>query len=204
MSLEFINPIRLVSTGWTPVKAEKPTLVLPLEVPGGYLMPVPARGTTLSTPAASEPLTLKGWIGAGGYSCLLNPGMYQIWYSGGSDIWAGVYQADTFEPLKKVDCGDGAYAVPSHSIATVGTSSGVARAANPFCTYRLFQNISSNEITLELGETAVANEGIVLYPKGSYEMSKKNGNLYKGAVNAIATAASSDLIVLEGGVPIIT
>lgn len=92
------------------------------------------------------------------------------------------------------------YKTPTHTVASVATSSGVALAANGDRKYALFINDSDTTIYLYLGDTAVANQGIRLNANGgSFEMSAMNGNLYVGAVNAIhAGTGSKTLLVTEG------
>lgn len=64
--------------------------------------------------------------------------------------------------------------------------------------YAMFQNDSDLTIYLRLGETAIANEGIRLNANGgSYEISDRLGNLFDGAVNAIASGGSNNLLILE-------
>jgi|TARA_R100001530_G_scaffold17438_2_gene15072 hypothetical protein len=80
----------------------------------------------------------------------------------------------------------------------VGTSTGVALAANHERSYALFVNNSDTVIWLRLGEDAVANQGIRLNATGgSYEMSAQTGNLYGGAVNAISSGSTKVLLVTE-------
>ena len=93
----------------------------------------------------------------------------------------------------------GAYTTPTHTAVTVGVATGEALAANVNRLYALLVNDSDTVIYIKLGAAAVLNAGIRLNANGgSYEMSKNFGNLYTGAINAIASAASKNLIVTEG------
>lgn len=88
------------------------------------------------------------------------------------------------------------YAAPT--AATVGVASGSAVAANAARRQLILVNTSANNISLGFsGNAAVLNSGITLVPNGSYEISEANGNLYTGAVNAIAAGAGSNLAVQE-------
>ena len=92
-----------------------------------------------------------------------------------------------------------AYTTPTHTAVTVGVATGVALAANASRLYALLVNDSDTAIYIKLGAAAVLNAGIRINANGgSYEMSKDLGNLYTGAINAIASAASKNLIVTEG------
>lgn len=95
---------------------------------------------------------------------------------------------------------DGAYTTPTHTVATVTNATGAALGANANRLYALLVNDSDTTIYLKLGVAAAANQGIRLSANGgSYEMSKKAGNLYTGAINAIhAGSGSKALLVTEG------
>ena len=93
----------------------------------------------------------------------------------------------------------GLYETPAHTAPSIGATTTVALAANTARLYALFVNDSSEEIYLKLGAAAVMNQGIRLNAYGgSYEMSKRLGNLYTGAVNGICTSGSKVLLVTEG------
>jgi hypothetical protein len=88
---------------------------------------------------------------------------------------------------------------PTHSTVTVGTSSITALESNTSRKYALFINDSDTAIYLEIGGAASLNAGIRLNADGgSYEMSPNIGNLATGAVYAISSGASENLLVLEG------
>lgn len=126
-------------------------------------------------------------------------------------VWAKVSSApaaalntDTVLPCVVMIDGNGnlvdaALATVTHATVSTSTSSGVALAANASARYRCLQNKSASiNITLNLGGTAVAGTGIVLFPLDSYEMSPKGGNLFTGAINAIADSGTPALSVTEG------
>jgi len=95
---------------------------------------------------------------------------------------------------------NGAYTAPTHSAATVTSTTGQALAANANRKYALLVNDSDTAIYIKLGAAAVANEGIRLNANGgSYEMSDLHGNLYTGAINAIhGSTGNKTLLVTEG------
>jgi len=94
----------------------------------------------------------------------------------------------------------GVYTTPTHTAVVVTTASGIALAANANRLYALLINDSDTVIYINLGATAVANQGIRLNAGGgSYEMSKKLGNLYTGVINAIhGGTGDKTLLVTEG------
>lgn len=83
----------------------------------------------------------------------------------------------------------------SPTAATVGASSGTAVAANASRRGLVLINTSNNRISLAFGATAVLDSGITLYPGGVFEMDPYTFDT--GAVNAIASAASSNLAIQE-------
>jgi len=101
------------------------------------------------------------------------------------------------EALNKLAAESG-YATPTHTSATAGTASSAMLAANLARKYALIQNDSDTVVYIALGADAVANKGIRLnISGGAYEMSPALGNLYTGAINAIASA-SKTVLVTEG------
>ena len=87
----------------------------------------------------------------------------------------------------------------SHSVATIGVSTGTALAANADRKYALFVNDSDSVIYLKIGSAAIANQGIRLNANGgSYEMSSVYGNLDTRIINAISGGANKALLVTEG------
>jgi len=95
--------------------------------------------------------------------------------------------------------GDGTYTTPTHTAPSIGSSTTTALAANASRLYAMFINDSDEVIYLKLGASAVLNEGIRLNANGgSYEMSKKIGNLYTGVVNGICTSGDKVCLVCEG------
>jgi len=94
---------------------------------------------------------------------------------------------------------DGVYTTPTHTHPSVGSGTTQALAANANRLYGLFVNDSNETIYLKLGADAVLNQGIRLNANGgSYEMSKKLGNLYTGTINAICASGGKVLLVTEG------
>ena len=80
---------------------------------------------------------------------------------------------------------------------TVGVATGEALAANVARANAVFVNDSSETIYLARGNDAVVGSGIRLNANGgSYEID--GGNLFVGAINAIATGAGANLTVSEG------
>ena len=78
-------------------------------------------------------------------------------------------------------------------------ATGVILAANVNRLYALFVNDSETIVYLALGGAAALNTGIRLNANGgSYEMSKKLGNLYTGVVNGISGVAGQVVCVTEG------
>ena len=78
----------------------------------------------------------------------------------------------------------------------VGVASGVLVAANPDRRYLCLVNTSANIVSLGFGAPAVLNSGVTLIGAGSsYEMTE--ANLYRGAINAIASGAASNVGVQE-------
>ncbi len=95
--------------------------------------------------------------------------------------------------------GAGTYTTPTHTAPTAGIATGVILSANANRVYALFVNDSDTTVYLALGAAAVVNTGIRLNALGgNYEMSKKIGNLYTGAVNGISGIAGKVVLVTEG------
>lgn len=79
--------------------------------------------------------------------------------------------------------------------ASVGVASAQAVAANGSRKGLVLVNTSVNRISLGFGATAVLDSGITLYPGGVFNMGEYDFDL--GAVNAIASAAASNLAIQE-------
>ena len=118
----------------------------------------------------------------------------------GRDISLDLARLDiALSVLRDALLADESYTTATHGAVTVGTTSVVALSANSNRVYALFINDSDTVIYLKLGAAAVVNQGIRLNASGgAYEMSKKIGNLYKEAINAITSAANKNLLVIEG------
>lgn len=79
--------------------------------------------------------------------------------------------------------------------ATVGVGSAQALASNASRKSAVFVNTSNNTISCAVGATAVLNSGITLWPGGTWAMNEYSFGT--GAVNCIASAASSNLAIQE-------
>ena len=86
----------------------------------------------------------------------------------------------------------------THTTASVGTTSVVALAANDDRLYAKFVNDSDTIVYLNIGGTAVANKGVRLNANGGEFEMYVGKNLGRGTVSAISSAASKNLLVLEG------
>jgi hypothetical protein len=89
----------------------------------------------------------------------------------------------------------GALTASSPTAATVGASSAQAVASNANRAGLVLVNTSVNRISIAFGATAVLDSGITLYPQGTYCMGPLD--FTTAAVNAIASAASSNLAIQE-------
>ncbi len=93
---------------------------------------------------------------------------------------------------------DGAVTM-AHTAPSIAASTTEALAANASREYAMFINDSDEVIYIELGDDAILNEGIRLNASGgSYEMSRKIGNLDTRVVNGISASGSKVLLVTEG------
>lgn len=81
------------------------------------------------------------------------------------------------------------------TFASVGLTSAQAVAANASRKGLTLTNTSSAIISLGFGSAAVLNSGVTLYPMGVFFMGEYDFDL--GAVNAIASAAASNLAIQE-------
>jgi hypothetical protein len=83
----------------------------------------------------------------------------------------------------------------SPTAVSVGVASGQVLAANASRKGAAFVNTSANTISFGLGVAAVLNSGITLVQNGVWEM---DANTFTtGAINAIASGATSNLAVQE-------
>ena len=95
--------------------------------------------------------------------------------------------------------GSGMYTTPAHTAPLAGIATGAILALNANRLYALFVNDSDTPVYLAFTVNAALNTGIRLNPNGgSYEMSKKLGNLWTGAVNGISGTAGKIVLVTEG------
>ncbi len=87
----------------------------------------------------------------------------------------------------------------AHTTASMTGTTATVLASNGGRKYALIVNDGTINCYLNLGSTAVANEGIRVNANGgSYEMSRNIGNLYTGAINGILVSGTATLLVTEG------
>ncbi len=116
-----------------------------------------------------------------------------------SQLQAGTITMLQAGTISSEPSGPGVYTTPAHTAPTAGVATGVILAANANRLYALFVNDSDTTVYLGLGAAAALNTGIRLNALGgNYEMSKKLGNLYTGAVNGISGVAGKVVCVTEG------
>lgn len=102
------------------------------------------------------------------------------------------------EPVNVLDVTNSSSTL-THSVATIGITTGIALAANTNRKYALFVNDSDTTIYIMFGASAVLSQGIRINAHGgSYELSAACGNLDKRVINAICSVADKKLIVTEG------
>ncbi len=83
-----------------------------------------------------------------------------------------------------------------NSNPAVATASGVLVPANPLRTYLLIQNNDGSAVlSLNFSAAASMTNGLLIQPGGYYESLV---SVHTGAVNAIASAATTKIIVVEG------
>ena len=114
-------------------------------------------------------------------------------------FWSGSTYTDVTAatPLPVNDVGD-TVAYSSPAPVAVGTGTTPVLAANTNRKYGLFINDGANVIYLMIDGNAQVGRGIRLNPNGgSFEMSRKLGNLSTGAITAIAVGAATNLIPNE-------
>lgn len=82
---------------------------------------------------------------------------------------------------------------------SVGVASGALVAASTTRRHLIIVNTdAAARISLGFGaNAAVLDSGITIYPHGSYEMSEQEGNLYRGAINAISSAAATNVSIQQ-------
>lgn len=92
------------------------------------------------------------------------------------------------------------YKTPTHTSINVTTTTSVVLAANTLRKYTIIVNNSDDPIYLAFGNSAQVNLGICLPTKySSYEMSAMQGNLYKGAIQAIHGGTGTKQILITEG-----
>lgn len=97
--------------------------------------------------------------------------------------------------LKTITAAPPTQSPASPTAATVGVTTASAVSSNASRTGLVLTNTSGNIISLGLGAAAVLNSGITLFPYGSWTMDQFT--FTTGAINAIASAASSNLAIQE-------
>lgn len=199
----LLNPQPVtIRNGANSINVEGPSLIIPISVPDGYMLAYPGRRD--DGPAAS-PTPLNGfdqYLRNGGFSCLLpHPGLWSVYYNGTDGLKAVRLTFDSIQDAAAFDCGDGSYTVVRHTLYVSTGASQDVMAANARAVYRCFQNDSDSVFYLRWdGSAAAANIGVRLNANGgSYEMSKKQGNMYYGLVKAFCASSSKNLIVTECG-----
>ncbi|WP_269850684.1 hypothetical protein [Methanosarcina horonobensis] len=87
---------------------------------------------------------------------------------------------------------------PTHSKATIGTSSTTVIAANANRKALIIINDGTESMYIKLGASAVMAEGIRINANGgAYELSKELGNLYTGAINGICASGNMNVLVTQ-------
>ena len=81
------------------------------------------------------------------------------------------------------------------TVASVGVASAQAVAAAATRKGLIVRNLSNARISLGFGSAAVLDRGVTLYPRDTFEMDEYDFDL--GAINAIASAAASNLAIQE-------
>ena len=88
---------------------------------------------------------------------------------------------------------------PAHTQPSMSTTSATVLAANAARRYAVVVNDGTSDVYINLGGTAVANQGIrVNAGGGSYSISPVWGNLFTGAINGITAAGTATMLVTEG------
>ncbi len=87
----------------------------------------------------------------------------------------------------------------AHTTASMTATSATVLAANGGRKYALVVNDGAADVYLNLGGTAVANQGIRINANGgSYELGSVIGGLFDGAINGITLSGSATVLVTEG------
>lgn len=194
-----------VRNGWNVIPVGRPSWLIPDSsvVPDGFWV---AFTTDLTTDATGPqgPEDVPGYIVPGAFGIFLPmPGLWKVFYNGSTAFRALLIDVSNGAAVSVFN--PGGYAVQTHTTFTVTTASTQAVAANAYDSYRFFQNNGNNDIFLRFGAAAALDTGILLTPNGGfYEMSREMGNIWRGAVNAIARTASTTMLILQGGAGPIT
>jgi len=81
------------------------------------------------------------------------------------------------------------------SSVTVGTTSTKVLEKKSGRTFAILSNLGDEVMFINMGNAAVMNKGIPIYPQGSYELSGER--LYRGAIYGICTSGSKTMSILE-------
>lgn len=187
----FPNAFTLPTRTWYKLSIRVPSLLVPATVPDGRIYAYPQlfpTGTAAGTDRYSPEIGIAPLLPVAGE--------WSIYSDSTINLDVTVLDArdeSTVSTYQKTG-----YAVATHTapVVAAGPTSTTALASNIQRKYALFVNNSANALWLNLGNTAVASTGIRLNATGgSYEMMP--GNLWRGQVNFIGTAADI-LLVTEG------
>jgi len=149
---------------------------------------------------------LADYLGTASFTVIVtpyqSPGMSQVQITNTAAQNLAQYNGVAVSTSNPVDVREtvGAYTTLTETAPLVTTISiGAVLAANTARLYALLINDSDTDIYLGIGVNAVVNTGIRLNALGgSYEMSKREGNLTTAAIYAIVAAGSKTLLVNEG------
>lgn len=130
------------------------------------------------------------------------PGKWAFRYEGTGTLTVIIYDdvgdVAEFEAARALD-GGGVVSSVTNTFASIGVADTAVLAANAARKWAAFVNDSANVIYLAFGTAAIVGSGIRLNANGgSFEMSKKLGNLSLGTVRGISGVAAQNLTVVEG------
>lgn len=196
----LLNPEPVtIRNGANSIQVEMPTLILPIQVPDGYFLAYPGR-VDLAPQATLQ--NLERYVRNGGFSCLLpHPALWTVMYTGTDGLRCIALRFQSVEDAVAFDCGEGSYTVTRHTLFVSTGASQDCMSPNARAVYRCFQNDSDTVMYLRWdGSAAAANIGVRLNANGgSYEMSKKQGNMFYGTVKCFCASASKNYLVTECG-----
>lgn len=92
-----------------------------------------------------------------------------------------------------------AQVIMAHTTASMTSTSAAVLAVNNDRKYALVVNDGSATVYLNLGATAVANQGVRVNANGgSYEISREAGNLTGVVINGITASGTATMLITEG------